>query len=47
MAHRRNVDHVRVRRVDDDPRDVVRVGETARLPGRAAIDGLEHALARI
>ena len=45
MSHRRDVDDVRIRRVDDDARDVMRVGQAHELPGLAGVGGLEDALA--
>ena len=47
MSHGRDVDDVRILRMDDDARDVMRVGETHELPGRAGIRGLEDAFAGI
>ncbi len=47
VAHRGDVHHVGVRRMNDDARDVVGVGESHELPGRAGVGGLEDALARV
>ena len=47
VPHRRDVDDVRLRRVNDDARDVVRVGQAHELPGRAGVGRLEDALARV
>ena len=47
VAHGRDVDDVGVRRVDDDPRDVLRVGEPHVLPGLAGVGRLVDAVARV
>ena len=45
-ADRRDVRDVRIRRMNDDASDVLRLLETDRLPGDAAVDRLVHAPAR-
>src|SRR5688572_12629546 len=45
MADRGDVDLLRVTWVDDDARDVARVGEAEVLPGLAAVGGLVDAIA--
>ena len=44
-AERRDVDHVVIDRIDDDPRDVLRRAEAHVLPGLAAVDRLVEAVA--
>src|SRR5258707_495339 len=43
--YRGHVNDVGILRVDDDPRDVMRVGEPHELPGRPGVSRLEDALA--
>ena len=47
MAHGGDPDRVGVLRVNDDARDVVGIGQAHELPGGAAVDRFEEALARI